>query len=60
MWISEMTAEILAWFCDIFTNADANPSEQLGSSLGATGFFFQCVFAYVEQQLLQILPNCSL
>lgn len=35
-----MTAEILAWFCNIFTNADANPSEQVGSSLGATGFFF--------------------
>ena len=37
-----MTAEVLAWFCDIFTNADGNPSEQIGSSLGATGFFSMC------------------
>lgn len=33
-----MTAEVLAWFCDMFTNADGNPSEQLGSSLSRRFF----------------------
>lgn len=27
MWISETTAEVLAWFYDMFTNADANSSD---------------------------------
>lgn len=34
-----MTAEILAWFYDMFTNADANLSGRLGSSLRGRGFF---------------------
>lgn len=32
MQIVEMTVGIFAWFCDIFANADANPSQQLEGS----------------------------
>lgn len=60
MWISEITAEIVTWFCDIFTNTDANLSEQLCSSLGATGFFFQYVLVYMGHWWLQVLQDCSL
>lgn len=42
-----MTAEVLAWFYDMFTNADANLSEQLGSSLRGRGFFKMCFCIHV-------------
>lgn len=39
-----MTAEVLAWFYDKLTNADGNPSEQLGRSLRGRRFFFKICF----------------
>lgn len=47
MWISERTAEVLAWFYDVFTDADANPREQLGSSLRGREFFKMCFCTHV-------------
>lgn len=47
-----MTAEVLAWFYDMFANADA----LLVSDLVVLGEdFLKCAFAYMLQWLLQIL-----
>lgn len=46
-WISEMAAEVLVWFYDMFTNADTNPSEQLVSSLRGIEFFRMCFCMHV-------------
>lgn len=43
MLISEMTTGVLAWLYDMFTNADANPSEQLRGR----GFFKMCSCIHV-------------